>query len=1343
MKRNSGFPNIIPCVNLIFIILLAHPLSGQQIGTAPVITIISPSITDSLNNKGITLVRAEIVSKTSLKTFRIINNGAIAGIETGIKTVQKDSITYIIESLIPLNRGQNIIYVEAKNSIGSASSEKRIITSQLEPFVTWLLPASVNSTAESGMLTIKAEIKTDCDLGNVSINLNGTELTKGKGEITRLNNDIYILESSLRLKTGKNSIYIAASNIRGVTNSTIRYIYIGYSLPIITLVSPSPVDSLNNKGLILVRAEIVSHTALKTFTIFNNEAIAGIETGIKAVQKDSIDYLIESLIPLTRGQNIIYVEAKNSIGSASSEKRIITSQLEPFVRWLLPASVNSTAESGMLTIKAEIRTDYDLDNVSINLNGTELGEEKGEITRLNDNTYSFEGNIRLISDKNSIYISTRNTKGVTNSTTRVVNFLHGAPPVITLVSPSAVDSLNNSGIIMINAEIVSNTELQIVRIFHNRISEIAKNLEQKDNNTYILKNLVPLEAGINIISVDAKNFIGTVSSGKRIIVCKLEPIIKWIMPAADNSTMEEGKLNIKAEIKTSLDLLNTSININGVILALGKEAITRLNNDTYLLEKTVHLSTGGNSIILSAVNAKGTGYSYKRSINFVPGIISEIKWIMPVDINSDTYKPDFPVSANIKTKSEIKSTDLSLNGTELASEGRAKISKKNTEEYLYENTLTLKPGINTINLSAITDALTISSEQLHITYIVPTLPVIAWKNPMPDQSVVNNPSLDIKMDIKSLAKLENIVVYLNGKALENISLLNSVKKENEDFVLENSVSLIPGDNNIYVVAENIVGKSASDMRSIKYVVPSKPLIIWGNPETSVSNLSTDTITIKADITSLTDLQNLQVFHNDKALSGVPDVNIINRQQGEYSIKKTLTLNQGENRIYIVAENSAGGSTSETRSVNYITPAAPAISWLNPSKPYTDIDLYSAEIIATIKSFDKLQSVLVYVNGTGSEEVNQILPSGLQGEYKLKKAIKLQPGENNIYLTVTNNVGTTNSETRYLTNPTANPPVITWTIPTIDSTIVNSDIVVIEACIKSTTGLKSAQIFVNGVQQASEMTFQAPQTSGCNYRLSKSVILKEGDNKVFIIAENFAGSNRSDKRLIRFQTAVTEKRLALVIGNSDYGNSMVLKNSANDANLMEGTLKTLGFNVTKLINATKNDMYEALRGFSKKLPEYNVALFYYAGHGAQVAGQNYLIPTDALLKEPADCKWEAMRVSDIIEEFEKVPENINIVILDACRDNPFRSWSRGGAQGFRVMNAASGTIISYATAENSTAADGPDKNGTFTEELVKQMNIPQSIYQVFNNTRKEVMKRTNNLQRPTESNNLTGDFYFKK
>jgi uncharacterized caspase-like protein len=195
--------------------------------------------------------------------------------------------------------------------------------------------------------------------------------------------------------------------------------------------------------------------------------------------------------------------------------------------------------------------------------------------------------------------------------------------------------------------------------------------------------------------------------------------------------------------------------------------------------------------------------------------------------------------------------------------------------------------------------------------------------------------------------------------------------------------------------------------------------------------------------------------------------------------------------------------------------------------------------------------------------------------------------------------------------------------------------------------------------------------------------------------------------------------------------------------MSATLQNLGFEVITRIDATKQKMEEAVRDFSKRLPDCNVALFYYAGHGLQVDGTNYLIPTDAKLNDKSDCKYEALPVSFVVSEFENYPDNVNIVILDACRSNPFRSWTRGGEGGFRAINPTSGTIISFATSEGSTASDGTGKNGLFTEELVKQMAIPQPIESVFKKTRVQVQKRSNGGQSPQEWSQLTGDFYFRK
>jgi hypothetical protein len=345
---------------------------------------------------------------------------------------------------------------------------------------------------------------------------------------------------------------------------------------------------------------------------------------------------------------------------------------------------------------------------------------------------------------------------------------------------------------------------------------------------------------------------------------------------------------------------------------------------------------------------------------------------------------------------------------------------------------------------------------------------------------------------------------------------------------------------------------------------------------------------------------------------------------------------------------------------------------------------------------------------------------------------------------TSNSGFSNkSDLRYFSNPSAVIPEITWSNPVSPNSVVNVESFSISACIKSATELRSVRLFVNGNIQSEDNVFQTSSDETCNYQWKSSVVLRDGDNSIFIIATNVAGSITSDKRVVKYTQAPVEKRLALIFGNSVYRNKAPLKNPVNDANLIEGTLRELGFDIIKRLNVGKAEMESAIREFNEKLPDYNVALFYYAGHGNQVEGKNYLIPTDAVLEKPGDCKYEAIDVKWVVEEFEKYQDNINIVILDACRSNPFASWTRGNEAGFRAINFTSGTIVGFATAEGATAADGKGSNGLYTEELVKQMVIPQPISSVFNNTRIQVRKLSNNLQIPIEMNQLNGDFYLKK
>jgi hypothetical protein len=222
---------------------------------------------------------------------------------------------------------------------------------------------------------------------------------------------------------------------------------------------------------------------------------------------------------------------------------------------------------------------------------------------------------------------------------------------------------------------------------------------------------------------------------------------------------------------------------------------------------------------------------------------------------------------------------------------------------------------------------------------------------------------------------------------------------------------------------------------------------------------------------------------------------------------------------------------------------------------------------------------------------------------------------------------------------------------------------------------------------------------------------------------------------------TESRLALVIGNGAYKNAP-LRNPVNDATDIGRTLKRLGFQVTILRDASQRKMEDAIRSFGKELANGGVGLFYYAGHGMQVNGRNYLIPVDARIESPSDVQYESIDAGRVLGKMEDAGNNMNIVILDACRDNPFsRSW-RSGHRGLARMDAPKGSFIAYATAPGSVAADGDGRNGVYTSNLLKYMNVPGlEIGKMFREVRVDVVKASGNKQTPWESSSLMGDFYF--
>jgi len=224
----------------------------------------------------------------------------------------------------------------------------------------------------------------------------------------------------------------------------------------------------------------------------------------------------------------------------------------------------------------------------------------------------------------------------------------------------------------------------------------------------------------------------------------------------------------------------------------------------------------------------------------------------------------------------------------------------------------------------------------------------------------------------------------------------------------------------------------------------------------------------------------------------------------------------------------------------------------------------------------------------------------------------------------------------------------------------------------------------------------------------------------------------------------ETKLALVIGCSEYLHAGVLANPLNDANSIETKLQSLGFDVIKVLNASQKELKKVIDDFGDKLKGYDNGLFYFAGHGVQVKGMNYLIPVDANLKTERMVEYDCVEASRVLGYMEDSKSQVNIVILDACRDNPFeRSWGRGVSQrGLTTMNAPSGSLIAYSTSPGKTASDGDEANGLYTFFLLEHIGSKQvSIMAMFQNVRKDVMTKSSKEQIPWEATSLTSDYYF--
>jgi len=226
--------------------------------------------------------------------------------------------------------------------------------------------------------------------------------------------------------------------------------------------------------------------------------------------------------------------------------------------------------------------------------------------------------------------------------------------------------------------------------------------------------------------------------------------------------------------------------------------------------------------------------------------------------------------------------------------------------------------------------------------------------------------------------------------------------------------------------------------------------------------------------------------------------------------------------------------------------------------------------------------------------------------------------------------------------------------------------------------------------------------------------------------------------------MTRALSALIIGNSKYAHAGALRNPSNDAQDVSSRLQACGFSVAKVIDASHAEMDRALKSFRSALADQQVGLFFFAGHGVQIDGENYLAAVDTDVSDEITTKHSSLPLNRVIETMEKAGPTTSIIVLDACRDNPWeRAWHRSATtRGLASVYAPKGTLIAFATSPGQVASDGAGRNGAYTSALLKHLDTPDcSIESMFKRVRNTLSVSTSGKQISWEHTSLAGEFYF--
>jgi len=527
---------------------------------------------------------------------------------------------------------------------------------------------------------------------------------------------------------------------------------------------------------------------------------------------------------------------------------------------------------------------------------------------------------------------------------------------------------------------------------------------------------------------------------------------------------------------------------------------------------------------------------------------------------------------------------------------------------------------------------------------------------------------------------------------------------------------------------------------------NKPVVIWLSPivnDTTIVKLSSQ---LKAVVLCEDSITNLEIFVNGSSDNGVEFSK--SKDKKLIIIDKLIPLQEGANMLYIVANTAMSTTTSVTKNILAKRPGdVPLITWLSPNEKTLSLEANTVNIKACVSSKIQVKSVDIYVNENLMRGFVKVGGNDVNCAVTVDKRISLQEGLNTIYMVAGNENGSSTSEIKTINvDRIDEKPVISWISPSILESTQETSNLKIKAIVRSPIALQSVNVFINGNLMTGYSEINNSDKGGIA-TVDKEIILVEGENNINIVASNKKGSVISQTLFVDYSNKILhQKRVALVIGNSNYKINGRLPNPKNDANDITNALRRLKFDVEQVSDADYSNLGKAIDNFGLKVKYADISFFYYAGHGVQANGTNYLIPVDAEIQDENQVKYRCIDANQVLSYMESGESKVNIIVMDACRDNPFeRSWKRSvKGNGLASMDAPIGTLIAYSTQPGNTAADGTGKNGLYTSSLLEYLENPDlSLLEIFMKVRVKVLKESGKKQQPWESSSLTENVYLLK